>query len=113
MLKTLRADMRSDKLFPPGDMFWINAANPIVPLDLQHIPLTLHEVEEVELAFCEIMFSKTMFFDHIISNYQNALDGLAAALQEAEDGAAGGGASLSSSSPPPSAAPAVDLPPAA
>ena len=87
LLKTLRADMRSDKLLPPGDIYWINALNALAPPTPAHaIPLTLHEVEDVEMAFSEMLFSKSMFFDHLASNYENALDALAAALAEEEVG---------------------------
>jgi hypothetical protein len=73
VLKTLRADMRSDKLYPPGEVYWMNAGCPVSAAPAHVLPLTLHCIEEVELAYSEIMFSKTMFYDHLVPNYLHCL----------------------------------------
>lgn len=81
LLKTLRADMKTEKLYPPGQVYWINA-NTVknVPNDkntfgysshtgfqekksVPTTPISLHAVEDVEVAFSELAFSSRMFTD--------------------------------------------------
>lgn len=84
LLKTLRADMRTDKLYPPGQVLWINAKSgdtPIHQQNLSAIPMSIHEVEDVEIAFSEFTFSRTMFTDHAPYHYEGSLDALRSALQ--------------------------------
>ena len=65
LLKTLRADMRAEKLYPPGTVYWINAADGLdpnpVPPSMTELLISL--VEDVEDAFSEIYFSTSMFTD--------------------------------------------------
>ncbi|KAI9017389.1 hypothetical protein BC832DRAFT_527154 [Gaertneriomyces semiglobifer] len=79
LLKTLRADMRAEKLYPPGCVYWLDATTPIAdasigplasePCDMEasraNMPtaLTVHRVDDVEVAFSEFTFSRTMFID--------------------------------------------------
>ena len=62
LLKTLRADMKAEKLYPPGLCYWINS-----PTDeskqQDNSPVQLHEVDDVETAFSEVTFATTMFTD--------------------------------------------------
>jgi hypothetical protein len=79
LLKTLRADMKAEKLYPPGLVYWINA-NPHGytqdrPVEPSKLPksgdhdttlLSIAEVDDVEIAFSEIVFSTSMFTDQYI-----------------------------------------------
>ncbi|KAJ3309490.1 hypothetical protein HDV04_005982 [Boothiomyces sp. JEL0838] len=64
LLKTLRADMKADKLYPPGRVYWINANHDQLPKNAKpSTTLSLFEVDDVEIAFSEIIFSTSMFTD--------------------------------------------------
>ena len=65
LLKTLRADMRAEKLYPPGTVFWLNAADGFdpTPVPPSMTELLISQVEDVEVAFSEIYFSTSMFTD--------------------------------------------------
>jgi hypothetical protein len=76
LLKTLRADMKAEKLYPPGVVYWINANphgyNQDRPVDTSKLNgakeaettlLSISEVDDVEIAFSEIVFSTSMFTD--------------------------------------------------
>ncbi|KAJ3041463.1 hypothetical protein HDV00_009259 [Rhizophlyctis rosea] len=90
--KTLRADMRSEKLYPPGTVYWIDAMSPTaLPSVLEQsaiipsvgrvpTPVTLHMVEDVEAAFTDFIFSKSMFMDHAPDRYEISLQNLVAAM---------------------------------
>ena len=94
LLKTLRADMDAEKLYPPGRIFWINARTEYMsvtessasqpPLSFTTAPgetMTMHLVEDVEFAFSEFTFSSTMFTDHAPNNYEYALQMLYSAME--------------------------------
>ncbi|KAJ3051269.1 hypothetical protein HK097_007754 [Rhizophlyctis rosea] len=88
--KTLRADMRSEKLYPPGIVYWIDAMTPMIPASVPlhpldqpgrtRRPITVHLVEDVETAFSDFTFSKSMFLDHAPDRYEKALQSLLNAL---------------------------------
>ncbi|KAI8913296.1 hypothetical protein EDD86DRAFT_200197 [Gorgonomyces haynaldii] len=83
LLKTLRADMRAEKLYPPGRVYWINSPQ----TDVQAVggkmfQVRLHEVDDVEIAFSEIAFSKSMFTDHSPHHYEGSLELLAKAVDK-------------------------------
>lgn len=65
LLKTLRADMKAEKLYPPGRVYWINSPT----LEEDGIQASkpsfvkLDEVDDVEMAFSEIAFATHMFTD--------------------------------------------------
>ncbi|KAI8816773.1 uncharacterized protein EV422DRAFT_571526 [Fimicolochytrium jonesii] len=107
LLKTLRADMCAEKLYPPGSVYWIDATTPAVTAasfsDLHGPPspsaapaadsskppkkataLTVHEVDDVETAFSEFTFSRTMFLDHSPYSYERACGALTAAMKTQE-----------------------------
>ncbi|KAI8587460.1 hypothetical protein BDZ88DRAFT_398537 [Geranomyces variabilis] len=81
LLKTLRADMRAEKLYPPGEVYWLDATTPAIvassspaaghqtePAKGPRIAtaLTVHHVDDVERAFSEFTFSRTMFLDQYV-----------------------------------------------
>lgn len=85
LLKTLRADMKSEKLCtdyinitdPPGRCYWINSpahSDQNFSKGTENSKLSLHEVDDVELAFSEITFSTTMFTDHSPHHYEHCLE---------------------------------------
>ncbi|KAI8899404.1 hypothetical protein BC833DRAFT_585794 [Globomyces pollinis-pini] len=79
LMKTLRADMKADKLYPPGTVYWINADHESVNADMQPensktSMLNLYEVDDVEIAFSEIVFSTSMFTDHSPHHYEGSLE---------------------------------------
>jgi hypothetical protein len=70
LLKTLKADMKAEKLYPPGTVYWINAAKStfVDPGQKENkntntTPLNICEVDDVEITFSEIVFSTSMFTD--------------------------------------------------
>jgi hypothetical protein len=89
LLKTLRADMKAEKLYPPGKIYWINgqdsgfvacedALNGSSGGDSQSetsdtTPISIWEVDDVEVAFSEIVFSTSMFSDHSPHHYEGSL----------------------------------------
>jgi hypothetical protein len=70
LMKTLRADMKAQKLYPPGRVYWINA-NPHgyanndseSKMNSETTQLSIAEVDDVEIAFSEVVFSTSMFTD--------------------------------------------------
>ncbi|KAJ3184134.1 hypothetical protein HDU87_004980 [Geranomyces variabilis] len=96
LLKTLRADMRAEKLYPPGEVYWLDATTPAIVASSspaaghQTEPgkgpriataLTVHHVDDVERAFSEFTFSRTMFLDHSPHSYERALHALMVAMK--------------------------------
>lgn len=100
LLKTLRADMKAEKLHPPGRVYWINGqqsgfvtdqepASSTTPTESEDdesldgekdkkkrqetTPLSIWEVDDVEIAFSEIVFSTSMFTDHSPHHYEGSL----------------------------------------
>jgi hypothetical protein len=79
LLKTLRADMKADKLYPPGRIFWINGregdqvVDPTVDKAGTSL-LSIWEVDDVEDAFSELFFSTSMFSDHSPHHYEGSLE---------------------------------------
>lgn len=57
--------MRAEKLYPPGTVFWLNAADGFdpTPVPPSMTELLISQVEDVEVAFSEIYFSTSMFTD--------------------------------------------------
>ncbi|KND00726.1 uncharacterized protein SPPG_03842 [Spizellomyces punctatus DAOM BR117] len=96
LLKTLRADMRAEKLYPPGSVYWLDATTPVVKAAANPVSssptvnvskariataLTVHAVDDVEVAFSEFTFSRTMFIDHSPHSYERALQSLMVAMK--------------------------------
>ncbi|KAJ3007392.1 hypothetical protein HKX48_009176 [Thoreauomyces humboldtii] len=101
LLKTLRADMKAEKLYPPGSVYWIDATTPAIIAETiatdappppprpagkssSRTALTVHVVDDVEKAFSEFTFSRTMFLDHSPQSYERALQALMVAMKTQE-----------------------------
>lgn len=89
LIKTMRADMRAEKLFPPSTMYLIES----VPQLVQHRSeatsaqqhtsastkhkrahmVQLSRCDDVQARFSEIVFSRTMFMDHSPNMYEKAI----------------------------------------
>ncbi|KAK9768193.1 hypothetical protein K7432_001389 [Basidiobolus ranarum] len=86
LIKTMRADMSSEKLYPPGVLYLLDTK---ATLDVQPtqraIPatrVTMHRCENVEERFSEIMFSKSMLLDHSPRSYEDTIALLVRGLGE-------------------------------
>lgn len=89
LIKTMRADMRAEKLYPPSSMYLIES----VPQLVQHTEsqtqsshsntkgtnhkrahmVQFSRCEDVQARFSEIVFSRTMFMDHSPNMYEKAI----------------------------------------
>lgn len=89
LIKTMRAGMDSEKLYPPSKIYMIES----VPQLVQHTESEVHTsrggaraskhkrahmvqlslCEDVESRFSEIVFSRTMFMDHSPNMYEKAI----------------------------------------
>jgi hypothetical protein len=89
LIKTMRADMRAEKLYPPSSMYLIES----VPQLIQHTEpqsqstcsntrgtkhkrahmVQFSRCEDVQARFSEIVFSRTMFMDHSPNMYERAI----------------------------------------
>ncbi|KAK1927073.1 Alpha/Beta hydrolase protein [Papiliotrema laurentii] len=73
LVKTMRADMDNDKLYPPGDVY--------IMVSRRVESETLQKCESVIERFSEPLFSRTMLKDHMPTHYERAtqllVDGLA------------------------------------
>ncbi|KAI9364622.1 hypothetical protein BD770DRAFT_424104 [Pilaira anomala] len=85
LIKTMRADMRAEKLFPPSTVYLIES----VPQLVQHSKeeskgsattkhkrahmVQLSRCDDVHARFSEIVFSRTMFMDHSPNMYEKAI----------------------------------------
>lgn len=89
LIKTMRADMKADKLYPPSTMYLIES----VPQLVQHSESESHsyrsnakqsnhkrahmvkfsKCEDIQARFSEIVFSRTMFMDHSPYMYEKAI----------------------------------------
>ncbi|GAA5804949.1 hypothetical protein HPULCUR_010459 [Helicostylum pulchrum] len=85
LIKTMRADMRAEKLFPPSTVYLIES----VPQLAQHSTeestssattkhkrahmVQLSRCDDVQARFSEIVFSRTMFMDHSPNMYEKAI----------------------------------------
>ncbi|CAM0137105.1 unnamed protein product [Umbelopsis sp. WA50703] len=89
LIKTMRADMTSEKLYPPSTIYHIES----IPQLVQHTDgrtesfyakkrttqskrahtVVLKRCENVQQRFSEIIFSRSMFLDHSPNNYEAAI----------------------------------------
>ncbi|KDN38893.1 hypothetical protein RSAG8_09174, partial [Rhizoctonia solani AG-8 WAC10335] len=81
--KTLEANMNMADLFPPGRVLWAlndcdvtQTAGNSNPTDTQPGVLRLFEVDEVEAAFSQIVFSRDMLSSHLPHNYNRVIQEL-------------------------------------
>lgn len=92
LIKTMRADMRAEKLFPPSTMYLIESVPQLVQhkteaTSVQHNAssatatsrhkrahmVQLSRCDDVHARFSEIVFSRTMFMDHSPNMYEKAI----------------------------------------
>lgn len=76
--------MKAEKLYPPGLVYWINANHTgfaeqkkvatLEKIDHETTLLSISEVDDVEIAFSEIVFSTSMFTDHSPHHYEGSLE---------------------------------------
>lgn len=69
MIKTMRADMTSEKMYPPSTVYLVES----VPQMKQQHKVTLNRCEDVQARFSEIVFTRTMFMDHSPLMYERAI----------------------------------------
>ncbi|CAE6385087.1 unnamed protein product [Rhizoctonia solani] len=80
--KTLEANMNMADLFPPGRILWalndcdVNQQTPRNSNNVQPGVLRLFEVDEVETAFSQIVFSRDMLSSHLPHNYNRVVQEL-------------------------------------
>lgn len=113
LIKTMRADMQNEKLYPPGDIYMIDSCTS--PIDItrvsphsrhpestglkrsftfpshtchssvQCMEVTLKRCEEIQDHFGELNFSRTMFSSHSPRNYEDSLKALVTSLNLGQD----------------------------
>jgi hypothetical protein len=93
LIKTMRADMTSEKLYPPGEVYLIDySVERFSALDsAKHrhcVRARMRRVTKVEERFGELIFSKRMFSDHTPNRYEKCLDALASRVADGERSAA-------------------------
>ncbi|KAJ2489555.1 hypothetical protein IWW37_003901 [Coemansia sp. RSA 2050] len=85
LVKTLRANMDSEKLYPPGDVFILAAPgdDEMAPLQssddspgTDHLPVGLFYCPDVAERFSELRFARNMFAHHLPSTYERRLAAL-------------------------------------
>jgi hypothetical protein len=69
MIKTMRADMTAEKMYPPSTVYLIET----IPHVKQQHKVALSRCEDVQARFSEIVFSRTMFMDHSPLMYERAI----------------------------------------
>ncbi|QRV72315.1 Lipase (class 3) [Ceratobasidium sp. AG-Ba] len=82
--KTLEANMNMADLFPPGRVLWAlndcdvlqETLESVNPVDREPGVLHLFEVEDVERAFSQIVFSRDMLSAHLPHNYNRVVQEL-------------------------------------
>ncbi|KAI9474859.1 hypothetical protein BDB00DRAFT_202752 [Zychaea mexicana] len=96
LIKTMRADMREDKLYPPSTIYLVestaqltddpflaatttktrsnSSSNSSSKKKKKHAHMVvLNRCEDVQARFSEIMFARSMFMDHSPNMYENAI----------------------------------------
>ncbi|KAI7856320.1 hypothetical protein BDC45DRAFT_65358 [Circinella umbellata] len=69
LIKTMRADMRAEKLYPPSTVYTIE----LVPSRHKQHRAVLSRCDDIQARFSEIVFSRTMFMDHSPTNYEKVI----------------------------------------
>lgn len=78
MIKTMRADMKSEKMYPPSTVYLIET----IPYINQQHKVILRRCEDVQARFSEIVFTRTMFMDHSPLMYERAIQKLCRGFTE-------------------------------
>ncbi|KAI8368010.1 hypothetical protein EDC96DRAFT_144514 [Choanephora cucurbitarum] len=85
LIKTMRADMRAEKLFPPSTIYLIESVPQLVRRtvstqadrrELKHKMahmVRFSRCDDVQARFSEIVFSRTMFMDHSPNMYEKTI----------------------------------------
>ncbi|KAI9499772.1 hypothetical protein BX070DRAFT_217779 [Coemansia spiralis] len=71
LIKTLRANMDSEKLYPPGDVFILATLG-----DDDNLPVGLFYCPDVVERFSELRFTRNMIAHHLPSTYERRLSAL-------------------------------------
>lgn len=75
LIKTMRADMKADKLYPPSTVYHIELVSQLAPAPssqkMHRVRLT--RCDDIEARFSEIVFSRSMFIDHSPNMYEKAI----------------------------------------
>ncbi|KAI9497140.1 hypothetical protein BDB00DRAFT_805134 [Zychaea mexicana] len=69
LIKTMRADMRAEKLYPPSTVYTIE----LIPSRHKQYRAVLSRCDDIQARFSEILFSRTMFMDHSPTNYERVI----------------------------------------
>ncbi|KAI9246681.1 Alpha/Beta hydrolase protein [Phascolomyces articulosus] len=69
LIKTMRADMRAEKLYPPSTVYTIE----LIPSRHKQSKAVLSRCDDIQARFSEIVFSRTMFMDHSPTNYEHVI----------------------------------------
>ncbi|RCI04191.1 hypothetical protein CU098_008664 [Rhizopus stolonifer] len=78
MIKTMRADMTAEKMYPPSIVYSIET----IPHVKEQHKVVLYRCDDVQARFSEIVFSKTMFMDHSPLMYERAIKKLCRSFTE-------------------------------
>lgn len=89
LIKTMRADMRADKLYPPSTVYLVESVPQLVQQasakrrsaqgeksqaqQRRAYAVALSRCDDIQARFSEIMFSRTMFMDHSPNFYEKAI----------------------------------------
>ncbi|KAF7729270.1 hypothetical protein EC973_004800 [Apophysomyces ossiformis] len=78
LIKTMRADMCADKLYPPSTIYHIESVlQPSTSTQTSKIhKVTFSRCDDVQARFSEIVFSRTMFMDHSPNMYEDVIEKL-------------------------------------
>ncbi|KAG0172909.1 hypothetical protein DFQ30_009372 [Apophysomyces sp. BC1015] len=78
LIKTMRADMCADKLYPPSTVYHIESIlqPEVIGQKSKTHKVTLSRCDDVQARFSEIVFSRTMFIDHSPNMYEDAIERL-------------------------------------
>ncbi|KAI8138434.1 hypothetical protein BJV82DRAFT_673584 [Fennellomyces sp. T-0311] len=69
LIKTMRADMRADKLYPPSTVYTVE----LIPSRHKQYRAVLSRCDDIQARFSEIVFSRTMFMDHSPTMYEKVI----------------------------------------
>jgi hypothetical protein len=72
LIKTLRADMKSEKMYPPSTVYLVES----IPQSTGQDKVILSRCDDVQSYFSEIKFSRTMFSDHSPLMYEQTISKL-------------------------------------
>ncbi|KAK3842449.1 MAG: Alpha/Beta hydrolase protein [Linnemannia gamsii] len=77
LIKTMRADMSSDKLYPPTPVYHLESTATTL--------VSMRKFDHVEDRFGELQFARSMFTDHSPANYEECVERLTLAVFPPEE----------------------------